>query len=305
MKYSEYSFEQIMEDDKYKEICDSFLNLDVEDEIKENLTKILYDGGVDGYSLRPNIHRENNPHTERLRRSSMAYLYLNDPETFEVLKENHINIFHGTNANALPGILKYGLHCGKKLEEENIRVTTGELWSRTKEQRDFISFTDVFEIAQSYSLISAIDRDYELDFPVIFGTTESDIAEEKVFNVTSDLSEIGVLNDYPVERIRCICVPKDKVKLVEKMVNQKQIKVLGMSNLENKFIYTTDLKYVKFSSRRYKNFIKNREKTKERISDQELEEVARTRKVSKMKKLIHRLKELTSSKENEYGGRAK
>jgi len=52
---------------------------------------------------------KNNPHLERKKRVAFAYLLATNPETFEMIDKNNINLFHGTNANALPNILKYGL----------------------------------------------------------------------------------------------------------------------------------------------------------------------------------------------------
>lgn len=75
----------------------------------------------------------------------MAYLLVNDRDTYEYLKENHINIFHGTNA--IPGIAKYGLQSVNKIIESKMKVRSGEAWSRIKGKRSFISVPDVLDIA--------------------------------------------------------------------------------------------------------------------------------------------------------------
>lgn len=54
----------------------------------------------------------------------MAYVLATYPETFEVLSENNIDLFHGTNINALPDILKYGMNSLQELSNKGITVST-------------------------------------------------------------------------------------------------------------------------------------------------------------------------------------
>jgi len=75
---------------------------------KKKWNGILYEGGYDNFSASSGIMK-NNPHLERKKRVAFAYLLATNPETFEMIDKNNINLFHGTNANALPNILKYGL----------------------------------------------------------------------------------------------------------------------------------------------------------------------------------------------------
>lgn len=73
---------------------------------------------------------KNNPSIESRKRLNMAYLALNNPDMIETLQKSKTCFFHGTNANALPSILKYGIYSVDKSNENNIPVTTGEKWSR-------------------------------------------------------------------------------------------------------------------------------------------------------------------------------
>ena len=55
---------------------------------------------------------KDNDEMEMKRRISMAFLFVCNPDTFVFLVTNHVNLFHGTNGNALHQILKYGLQSG-------------------------------------------------------------------------------------------------------------------------------------------------------------------------------------------------
>ena len=46
---------------------------------------------------------------EFYRRTKLLEVAVKNPNAFEQITKNNINLFHGTNINALPSILKYGL----------------------------------------------------------------------------------------------------------------------------------------------------------------------------------------------------
>lgn len=126
------------------DVITSFYDFAQDDNMKTELDKILKEGkmGNNGLSTRRLYFLYmDNPIIEAQRRISMAYLLVNDRDTYEYLKENHINIFHGTNANAIPGIAKYGLQSVNKIIESKRKVRSGEAWSRIKGKRNFNAFT--------------------------------------------------------------------------------------------------------------------------------------------------------------------
>lgn len=112
MEYSNYTFEQMREKygEKLLNVINTFLDLAKSDAIKDKISKIFYYGGYGNYKLSTDrIPHRDNIYIDFQRRISMAYLLLTNPDTFEVFAQNNINLFHGTNGNALPGIFKYGL----------------------------------------------------------------------------------------------------------------------------------------------------------------------------------------------------
>lgn len=115
MSLSGYTVEQIIETFNYKEICSWFHELVKDSETLDKLDEILYTGGYGDYSLRSSYSCLDNPSIESCRRISMAYLLVNNPETFDYFANNNINIFHGTNASALSGISQLGIKCVNNL----------------------------------------------------------------------------------------------------------------------------------------------------------------------------------------------
>lgn len=210
---------------------------------------ILYEGGFSNFSVNGsfNMEREvlykNNPTIESKKRLNMAYLLLTNPQMVEVIQKSCGYFLHGTNANALPSILRYGIISVDTSIENNIAVTTGEAWSRIDGKRNFVSLTDCLDVALSYANMEPYDNNSTntlLNFGVVIGASFEDMNGLRVSGVSSDISEIGVNGNLPVDHIKFLAVPVDKVEFVKKMVGQKNIEVVSM-----------DLRDVFFSS----NFI--------------------------------------------------
>ncbi len=237
MEYSDYSLDQLMSYSGYKELCDMFLALAQDVETKEKLESVLYDGGYKNYKLSGDIGKDN-PFIDIQRRLGLAYLLLRNPETFNQIVDNNIIYFHGTSANALPGILKYGINSVDKSVEQGIEVTTGEEWSRARGKRDFVSFTDVLDIAEGYSSISP-KEETELTFPIVFGTTKEDLMNSNIMRIHSDVPEVGVRDSFPTESISCVMVPSSKIEIIKKMVGPK-VRVLPIDDIQERFYYAYD-----------------------------------------------------------------
>lgn len=237
-----YKLEQINDCcGNYKEICNLFFELVQEDEMRIKLEDILYNGKYKDFYVISGVCSKDNPYIEATRRISIAYLMIRNPETFDVLVSEQVNLFHGTNANALPSILKYGLNSGLEAENQGLNVTTGEKWSRIGgKQRDFVSFTDVLDIAGDYSTLHSSVENADLSFGVIIGTTVADARKAGRYIIGSDVPEVGVRNRLPLEGIKVIGVPSDKVKFVEKLLSSDNIKVVAIDGMRDRFYYCDD-----------------------------------------------------------------
>ena len=239
-----YPLEQIMGSNScYKDVVNKLFELSLSDDMHFKLESIIYRGGVGDFSFNSGISSNDNPETDMRRRISMAKLLLTQPETFDALVEHKINIFHGTKSIALDNILKYGLNSGAELERKGLSVSTGEEWSRIMgRQRDFISFADILDIAKDYSSLSSRDgSNADLSFEVVVGTSLENVRKSrKLVRIDSDLSEIGILSSYDVDKINAILVPPDKVNLVKSKLNGANILVLPINNHDDNFCFTYD-----------------------------------------------------------------
>lgn len=220
----------------YKTLCDLYLALALDEETKVILEEILYNGSYGDYVFSSGLSNKNNPLIEGQRRLSMAYLFIKNPSTFNSLAENKVNLFHGTNSTALPAILEYGLGSIDSSEKRGLDVQTGEQWSRINGKRSFVSLTDVLGIAEGYSTLKGGVTDHS-SFEVIIGFCTEDISKTKRSIISSDIPEVAVEDGVPLEYIKSICVPKDKVELIQNIIGDKDILVSGIDDIDDKFYY--------------------------------------------------------------------
>ena len=268
------------------DVITSFYDFAQDDNMKTELDKILKEGKTGNNGLGARFLCKDNPIIEAQRRISMAYLLVNDRDTYEYLKENHINIFHGTNANALVGIAKYGLQSVDKIIESKREVRSGEAWSRIKGKRSFISVTDVFDIAWNYMQIDP------KSFSAIICTSDEKMGEDniKTCPVSSDVSEIGIRDELPLGTIKCVLVPKDKVDYVKVLFSDTNIQVLGLSNIDTRYFWFDDFMGCQFNAGEYEKYKANRLEEKEKISkvtEEDLKENASSRTRSKMQEIYN------------------
>ncbi len=236
MQYSDYNLNEIEKIPIFRELSKMFFELVDSETKKEKLESILYDGGYKNYSLNSNMSNKDNPYIEMRRRVSMAYLLIRNEDTFDELVTNNINLFHGTNSKALSGILENGLESTELLKEREYEISTGEKYSRTEYVRDldFVSLTDIVDIAEDYSDVS-YEEEAEGIFNVIIGTNAEAISGLKKCIVSSDVAEIGVERKLPLECIKMIGVPTEKVEYVRNLINNDNIKVLGIDGVGERF----------------------------------------------------------------------
>ena len=197
----------------------------------------MHEGGFDNFSVNGSVHMQrevlykNNPSIESKKRLNMGYLLLQNPQMIETIEKSKGCFFHGTNANALPSILKYGINSVDKSVENNISVTTGEEWSRINGKRNFVSLTDCLDVALSYADMNPNNNGLTnelLNFGVLIGTSFENMDDVRTCKVDSDISEIGVVGNLSANHIKFLAVPDDKVEFVKKMIGERDIDVVSM-----------------------------------------------------------------------------
>lgn len=306
MKYSCFTTEQIVSP-IYKKVAEKIISLANNEDTKRKLNGILYEGGFDDFSVNGSIHMErevslkNNPSIEGKKRLNMAYSLLKNPQVIETIQKNGAYFFHGTNANALASILKYGINSVDTSMENKINVNTGEEWSRVEGKRNFVSITDCLDVAINYSSIKPKDDnsiDNLLNFGVIIGISMGSMENLDTFPVMSDIPELGIQNNLPLDYIKFLAVPTDKTEFVKKMVGKKDIEVISMdiqdrfyrTNFVDKFSILENSKEV---TKQYPAYMK-----------EDIMPVVNNRKISKIKEILEMLKKriYTNNKEtNERG----
>ena len=256
MNYSNFELSQLMSCQEYKVICNRFFELAKDEDTKQKLESILYKGGYKDYNPSGGIGK-NDWLIDIQRRISLAYLVIRNPETFEQIVNNKIIYFHGTDANALPGIIKYGINSVDKLMELGINMTTGEKWSRIGGRRSFVSFTDVLDLARRYSTLGA-EIETELSFPIIFGTTKENILSSSLSMIKSDVQEVCVNGGISKESISCIMVPSSKIDIIRNIVGT-EILVLPMDEMQERFysVYYDGTLSIFIDEEKYKKKLNN------------------------------------------------
>lgn len=247
--------------------------------------------------LDTNLTNIGNSTIEMSRRASIAYMLATTPDTFDMLSKNNINLFHGTNISALPSIMNHGLKSFDELQKDGVDVLTGESFTRKYRKRDFISFTDDLETAIGYSGIPTTSKNSEIDnsFGMIIGISSNDIDSLRPCTVHSDIPEIGIKNNIPLEYIKFIAVPENKVHFVQKLVDDLSITVVPI-NMDKKFYYMDESEII-FYSEKLEDFIKSDiHKDQTIFCEEDLNEIAKERKIFGITSIYKNIKEKIQGK---------
>ncbi len=302
--YSNYSIDQITSP-IYEQVAQKLLSLAKNEEMKRKMEGILYEGGFDNFSINGNFAMErevlfkNNPTIEASKRLNMAYLLLTNPKIIDVMQRTGSVFFHGTNANALPYILKYGINSLDRSQENNIKVITGEEFSRIHGKRGFVSVTDCIDISLTYAGINPNSKNMKeqlLNFGIIAGVSFQNMEDIRTISINSDISEIAVKDNLPLEHIKFLAVPKDKEEFVKKLVGEKNIEIVGM-DLDDKF-------YILNFSNKLKTLESYREEsvdtktTSKTFTKEDVKKAVETRRFSKIKEIFAKIKKQRSKKNN-------
>ena len=294
-----YSFESIASEE-YLKLSEKLLSLAKDPETQEKMRLILYEGQCGSFKTDNKLHIRSNSFWEGQKRISYAYMLATHPETFDLLAENNIDLFHGTASNALPHILKYGL------QSVNTQVKRGsypegvEAWSRIAGGRDFISFTNVLNVALDYVEMN-VDHPFAKHgtFGTVIGINSEALSPTKRCYVKSDVPEVGIVDELPLENFGVILVPESKVKFVQKLIGNLNISV-GACDIDDRFfnfdkydesIYIDEEKFEQ---------IQNRPKKESHIfAHHSLKELTESRKISDLFNLRKLFKNINKGKEHE------
>lgn len=306
--YSDFAQDQIITE-KYAENANDILNLAQDDEIKEKMEKILYDGGYDDFTVNLRTQYKNNPSLEGETRQMYASLLATDKNTFDIIEKNNIKLFHGTNSNALPSILKEGMNSESEIIKKGQEITTGENFGKEVKPRAFISFTNQFATSLEYAAnkpsSNAKDKN---SFGVLIGLSSNIVENSRspisYSPISSDISEIGIMKHVPKEYINLIAVPEKHIDEVQQMIEENNLENINLVSIEG-FIQARNLAYKPYSFRRHidsesMEITGTSEKVKN-FGQTDFKEIAETRKVSKIKQLFQKFKNVFKSKENEKG----
>lgn len=250
------------------------------------------------------------PSLEGRKRKAMAYLLATNPEAFEIIADNHVNLFHGTQIKALPNILKYGMCSQSELVKRGITISSGEGIGLYQDKRkltrlrEFISFTDWLGMATSYaerlvpSSLSLKERK-KIEPGMLIGISVEDIKSLRMKKISSDVLEDGIFDSIPLEYIKFIGVPENKVKSVRKLVNNDKIKVTGIDFEELNIALLNDEHLTKMIEKR-----KQKERPKIFGADQ-VKTLAEGRKTSSIIMIYRNIKNKIKNRGKENGNNAK
>ncbi len=296
MYKSHYGVSSQSEMKHYDRICSMLLNMAKDEDTKQKMGEILYNGQYCDYVVDTNLTNKGNISLEMHKRASIAYILATTPETFDMLSQNNINLFHGTNIYALPSILSYGINSFDELSKKGIEVSTGEDWSRRNGGRNFISFTDDLKTALDYASIKPLSEDSQNDnsFGILIGISSNDINKLQTRRIISDTPEIGIVNNVPLEDIKIIIAPESKIPFVRKLVGNKPILVAPI-NIDEKFYYINgENSEIFIDDKKAEEFIQGKNEKKKSITfnAEDIRNLASKRKFSGIKNIYESIKEI-------------
>lgn len=218
--------------------------------------------------------------------------------------QNNANLFHGTNANSLPNILKYGMNSVDKSSQENISVLTGEKWSRVDGHRNFISFTDDVGIALKYSSLTPdkAKEDNLFSFGALLGISKDVLSRIRKCEIHSDLPELAIKDHLDLEELKFIAVPEAQVDFVKKLVGNQQISVISANFYDQFYNCQNKPQMIDYLSKLLEHSKETEINTVPPVfSKQDMQQVSGNRKMSKIKSVYTMMKDIIKGKEKNYG----
>jgi hypothetical protein len=164
------------------------------------------------------------------------------------------------------------------------------------QKRIFVSLTDLISTSEYYALIGSKNGNEEFNFPVVIGTSLADIETRRCI-ILSDVLEVGVKDNLPLENIRMIMVPSDKLLFVRKIVGDK-ICVMPLDDIDNKFFYINAFYGIEVNEERLEEFKRQMIREKKVFRRKEIKEMVLTRPLRSMKESLDRIKEMFLGEED-------
>ncbi len=222
------------------------------------------------------------------------------PETFDIMNKNHIDLFHGTKISALPTIMRDGLGSFDSLRQKGTTVLTGEEYSR-KRGRPFISVTNDLDTAIDYSSLSVSGQKVQ-PFGIVIGMSSEDIKHLRHRSIKTDCIELAVFDNIPIEYIKMLAVPEDKVEFVRKLINNERIAVTPMELDVNKRFYGwDDLDQLIISEEAYIERMNDKKESKLTIGKDDMKELAEGRHKSGILRMYNKIKNMIISRGKDNG----
>ena len=104
------------------------------------------------------------------------------------------------------------------------------------------------------------------------------------------MNEVGVRDNFPLDKIKVLLVPIDKFEFIKKLSSNTNIIVIGINNFSEKFYYVDDDSYQIYIDYNKYNEIKNNNCNKNRVfSCEEIENLISNRKLSSIRKALNKI----------------
>lgn len=165
--------------------------------------------------------------------------------------------------------------------------------------RAYISFTDSIDVGLRYaSLDSKSEENKENSFGVMLGVKTEALEELDAFSVESDVLEIGIMDHIPLEHIKVLIVPKEKVEFVKKLVGEHDIEVVG-AEMNDRFYRMHKIGKIEYLM----NIERNNQKGMKEYNQNDMEVVAKEAKLSRIMKFFENIKNKVQRKDRtqQYG----
>ena len=263
-------YEKLIKEGKI-ELIPEFIKIVNQGKFKDE-TNILYNENKEDGKYHIKVDYD----SEISKRMECIKLMIEKPKIYKAISEDKSTIFHGTNARALDSILKNGIQSMSEIKKNGLELTTGEEFSRLDDKsRNFISLTQDYKTAKNYSELpnSNDNKDDINDFGIIICIAQDYLKKLNISYTISDCDEIPIQGIVPIDAIKSIIAPEDKIQYLETKLQGTNIKVLSDDIKKEKAINQEDIKDLaktRTSSSIKETFNKLKEKVKSKIKENKI-----------------------------------
>lgn len=131
--------------------------------------------------------------------------------------------------------------------------------------------------------------------------SSSSLSKLKTCNVNSDLPEVGIKDNIPLECIKAIAVPEDKVEFVRKLVDNDEIIVTPIS-IDERFYNIDSHEGIIVDAEKAKQLAEGKKQiTRTNFNATEMAEISKTRIISGIRGIYEKIKEKVKNRGKENG----